>query len=111
MIDRIRTWLRGPRRLRLRPMAGERPTDPRLFQEWGQIIGMTRESSLDPDTVDQVRRAIDGLPARQRDVINGMFYEHPRGGQSELARRLGVSRHEVRRLMLAALDALKEKLR
>lgn len=80
--------------------------DPRLFNEWAQMIAVP--SDADPVVADRVRAAIDTLTARQRDVINGLFYEHLT--KTVLANRLGLSRHEVRKVMLDAIEGLREAL-
>lgn len=87
-------------------MAGERPTDPHLFNEWGALLRPAEHA--DVVQMDRVRDAIESLPARQRDVINGLFYEGCT--KTVIADRLGVSRHEVRRLMLEAFASLQATL-
>jgi RNA polymerase sigma factor (sigma-70 family) len=87
-------------------MAGERPVDPRLFSEWEQLL--RKPVDVDVDREDRVREAIERLPDRQRDVVNGVFYEGV--PKTVLAERLQVSRHEVRRLYVDALRKLEEEL-
>lgn len=87
-----------------------------------------RDLSIDPRTLDavrwasrelpgegpdrtvreRVREAIDALPATERNVVNGIFYE--RTSRRELARRLGRSRADVERTLRKALRRLRGKL-
>ncbi len=64
---------------------------------------------MDPRHEELLKLAIDNLPAAQRTVIEGFFYE--RCGVSVIAERLGISTREVCDLRDKAFRRLRRELR
>lgn len=60
------------------------------------------------DGYDLLCDAIDALPASQRDVINGLYWE--RLSQGMLARRLGVKQQAISRRHARAVATIRRTL-
>jgi RNA polymerase sigma-B factor len=57
---------------------------------------------------DLVRRGLDGVPAREREILVLRFYDGLT--QREIAERVGISQMHVSRLIRRALDRARERL-
>lgn len=62
------------------------------------------DETTPPVILDDVRAAVDKLPAQLRDVINAVYWE--RISQGEISRRYGISKFEVRKRISKGLQLL-----
>jgi len=93
---------RHRRILRLRLVAGARERPPHARPV------MPERPSMDRETLDQVRRAVRGLPARLREVVVLHYLEQmPTDAVSEV---LGIRRNTVQVRLHRARARLKERL-
>lgn len=80
-----------------------------LANEYMSIVAKNPPSDeLNPAVREALRVAVDRLPDRERQVIEGLYYE--RVGPTELAERLKVSRTTVYRIRDQAILRLEETL-
>lgn len=111
MQDALRTADHLTRTERKRVQAGEREPDCPLVadgdDEMYQVPDLTNDYAL-VDLKDAIRRAVDGLPARQRFVIRAVYY-----GEmvlSDVAELFGVSESRVSQIHTQALKSLRAAL-
>ncbi len=89
----------------------EIPFDPDLIDDpwvFNEIPGLDEFSSLDPETIEQIKTAVESLPKDERAVVECLIW-----GQMtkvETGRLLGRSRQSVHDVMKRAIVTLVEKL-
>src|SRR5665213_1187059 len=76
--------------------------DPLLLDilEWSPLD----EDVRDPALRESLLEAVESLPQAMREVVNALFWEQV--SRREVARRYGISRAEVGRILEQALGAL-----
>ncbi len=89
----------------------EIPFDPDLIDDpwvFDEIPGFDEVSLLDPETIEQIKTAVEALPKDERAVVECLVW-----GQMtkvETGRLLGRSRQSVHDVMKRAIVTLVEKL-
>lgn len=73
-----------------------------------ETLGTEERGFLDFENADGIRRSMEALTPRQREVIELRFFENL--SQREAARRLGVSQMSVSRAERGALEALRQNM-
>ena len=74
----------------------------------GRLLGFDEPGYAEFERGDMLRRAMDALDDRQREVIRGRFYENL--SQREMAERMQVSQMTVSRIERQALKRMREEI-
>ena len=74
----------------------------------GRLLGFDEPGYAEFERGDMLRRAMDALDDRQREVIRGRFYENL--SQREMAERMKVSQMTVSRIERQALKRMREEI-
>ena len=74
----------------------------------GRLLGFDEPGYAEFERGDMLRRAMDALDGRQREVIRGRFYENL--SQRQLAERMRVSQMTVSRIERQALKRMREAI-
>lgn len=78
------------------------------LSDWQTVETEIEQSETDSESTNRVRRAIDGLPKRQQEVVFLKFYEGLENDQ--IAELMDINRQSVANLLYRALGTLKNQM-
>jgi RNA polymerase sigma-70 factor (ECF subfamily) len=90
------------------PLASLYNQEVSQLSDWQTVETEIEQSEADSESHDRVRRAIDGLPKRQQEVVFLKFYKGMENDQ--IAELMDINRQSVANLLYKALCALKSQM-
>lgn len=96
-------------RVAMQPKSLERPTGGEDGLDLGSTLGGVDANIERTDVRLAMRHLIEGLPERERRIVEMRFYEELT--QQQIADRMGISQMHVSRLLRATLTELRDQLR
>ncbi len=78
------------------------------LSDWQTIETEIEQNEVDSESYNRIRRAIDGLPKRQQEVVFLKFYEGL--GNDQIAALMDINRQSVANLLCKALCVLKNQM-
>ena len=90
------------------PLASFHNQEVSQLSDWQTVETEIEQSEADSESHDRVRRAIDGLPKRQQEVVFLKFYKGMENDQ--IAELMDINRQSVANLLYKALCTLKSQM-
>ncbi len=100
-------WLRDEKHERIQERLDDGPPDLPARQVWDRRP-TAEQMLLCRDQVDEIRRAIAGLPGKQRAAV--LMHKYDEMGYAHIAKVLGCSESAVKSLLFRAYETLRARL-